>query len=1339
MAMKAIRLWSNKGVALYPVDFPLVGQNEVFNALFKFKQAFTGSQANDIAGFFALIGDWGLGKTRIGYELFAQTLDQYHRWLLDPQEFIVPNGADGRLLRPQLGDGVLPLYVRYGQVCDDDLYASNWIARVANRALELLVGAKTGHDVPPELIRDLQTVLKAKGLDFAALAAALSQGDDHARLTAALQVLRQVGIQHLWVVVDEIETLGDLKRGLREDDHEAVAEDYLDMVSTVIKHENYRQAHPYVNFLVLCSSGMRDKIEIGPNRRRADSLELEPNRLGDVHLYVNSLRERAEAMGQTVDYPPGTLEGAFIACNRNFGWFNVMMSSIHESYRVALSQGQKPTAWQLIEEFARSEAQRKWIFDLSVLSLLNKAGGAPKPVMDRLVFGQLPVPLGDVTDAQAAALRKVEIPGRGSAFVELAEIHLDEGVLAAELVQPAVGFTLMPQGDRLRYYNNEISLSALLAALRAFSVGAEGGNFLVCRDLNAFAAQLSVLYERPNVDVAQIAEPLHQVFLRYQVADRRYLGPSFALLQQMDLLLKRETVTAAFLQDSRRDAELERYAQEVVKSERKRWAAICQGFARLLDESIVTDVPVTASIQAGAGVTVTSLFQSPRLEGLQVTPDGRVTVVYADSRNLEKLTQELSDWISQVGGHPIIVLLPSGTTAEDWTRLKLAQRVQLCSLPRGLTRIEETFLVKLSGRGTGQGAIFGVHDSLSARTLSTRGDMQQNWQGKSRQWRDAVEQAGYLIRPLWHSRSVVEEAFDRAYRLMLVTDGTIDSIAPDVNPNLGLDHGTHVQAKKACEANADPGPGQEPTLAVITRDEPYAPIISPVFGALLSELRISTSLDVLQRRFFFAGADRRNKSARHLEQVLNLLRNLGLVAMSKTTYRAVDRQTLKGYRETAGTWLTGECQALLTNLDDTFPSETQRLKKLGTSFMPKELDKVDEIITKADFAVLDQGGEALSANIATLVRQVADVEQQLQKVCPPGVYQQSGAIFECTPDQITNYEGRLTTLSLWQQVRFLAWLREQLRQRRQQLAHAINEQLGQAESLKTLTGQPFPVAPLTMPLKAILEEMNAPIAGGGLSSRGVIPASGYPQSVNNYLVVGQYADAWQRLDKLNDYVDRTRPTSFWARFDAARKRWQTRLQDYSHAQAAWDALSAFMGDVGSPAWSTSKATRAKLDQLRALVNGGLSQAVNAGADRGPEKLMDALIEEISAAEKFHDLPQEIVNLRQTIEAELKAIIDAPRVQALSKVLAAKRRSQPTVPPIATTYVETKEAYQAFNVQIAKTGRGYFEDAGKQTTFDQWQEVFWQLHDGRYIYKPEDEAMLRELEEMKLVERTVRLR
>jgi len=1332
--MKTVKLWSNKGVALYPVDFPLVGQNAVFNGLFKSKQAFLGGQADDIAGFFALIGDWGLGKTRIGYELFAQTFGYIECWVLNQDEFVVPNGADGRLLQPQLAEGILPLYIRYKMVCDDDLFAENWVARVSNAALQLVAQPTGSYDVPPSLLEDLRAALKARGVDLEALGNALEKGDDDTRLSAAMDVLRAAGIQHLWVVVDEVETLADLKKGLREEGQEAIREDYLDMVSTVIKHENYRQAHPYVNFLVLCSIGMRDKIEIGPNRRRTDSIELEPNRIGDVHQYVGYLREQAEARGQAVDYPPGTLEGAFIACNRNFGWFNVMMSSIHESHRLAREQGQTVTAWQLVEEFARAEPRAQWIFDLTVLDLMRGVKKAPTEMIKRLVFGQLPVSLGDLDKTEVKALQGVTVPGMsGPAFVDLMEVHIDASTLAEELVKPEIGFKLSPRGgDRFIYYNSEISLSSLLAALRAFSVGVPEGNFVVCRDLNAFTAQLSALYERPNVDIPQIAEPLHGVFVKYQMSNRHYLGPSFALLQQLDILLKREAGTIAFLQDDQKDADLDRYAQDIDKSDRKRRMAICQGFARLLDETVVMDASTVRQVRSAAAVTFASAFQSPRFEGLQVTPQGQVTIAYG--YDLEKLAQELGDLVGQEGVHPIIVLLPSGFTVDDWNAVRLLPRVQLCAIPRALTRVEEAFLIKYSGRGT----VFQPHDILSAKTQSTRGTMVQNWQRDTQTWCDGIERSGYLLRPLWHSKRISQADFARGYRSMLVNGWNIDQLAPDVNPD--FEATTHDSVKKACQYNAEPGPGQEALLEVVTRSEPYEPVIPPAFGALLQELKTQATLEVLVRRFFFAVPEKRSKAVKQLEQILELLRALGLVTLTKSAYRAVDAQTLKDYRQATSVWLKGECQEVLADLGDTFTTETVgRLQKQSSSFAPKDLDAVEEIAAGADFSVLDLGGDAPPETVRALVGQVDEIERRLNAICPAGIYQQTGATFDCTTDHIATYEQRLSTFSLWHQVHFLHWLRDQYRQRRDQLSHAIGQQLAEAEALKTIDGHPFPVAPLTLPLKAMAEELKASPVSGALSSRGAIPMPGYPQSVNTYLFMGQYGNAWHRLEALGQYVERAQPTSFWARFQAARSLWAERLQDYQSTVTAWESLAQFVGEASSPAWQKAKAVRASLEQLRALVEGGLEQVVNAEVDQGAEKLIDTLEAEVEAARKFDTLPDQISTLRQAVEAELKAIIDETRLQALGRVLAAKRRSQLTVPPLAATYAETKAAYEAFNMQVVETGRRYFEDADKETTWDRWVEIYVALRDDRYTISPEDETALQELEGMKLIERTVKLR
>ena len=152
--------WAKNGVALYPPKYPVVGQSRIFNALVNFRQQF--SEKDDLCGFFVLVGDWGLGKTRIGYELVAESVGRIDEWLLDPKrEFVAPN-TNQRVLEPQFDDHILPLFIDYHSVTDN-LAADIWTPKVACNALELLVEEPGDLRVSPELLGDLRAALKAKG------------------------------------------------------------------------------------------------------------------------------------------------------------------------------------------------------------------------------------------------------------------------------------------------------------------------------------------------------------------------------------------------------------------------------------------------------------------------------------------------------------------------------------------------------------------------------------------------------------------------------------------------------------------------------------------------------------------------------------------------------------------------------------------------------------------------------------------------------------------------------------------------------------------------------------------------------------------------------------------------------------------------------------------------------------------------------------------------------------------------------------------------------------------------------------------------------------------------
>src|SRR5262249_3736533 len=154
--------------------------------------------------------------------------------------------------------------------------------------------------------------------------------------------------------------------------------------------------------------GMRDQIQIGPNLRRANSVILEPNQVTDVQRYVEHIRTDVTS----VDYPVGTLAGAFLAANRNFGWLNVLMSAVHEAYMRHREANEHVQAWELLREFAKTHGSARHIFnDTAVLPLVGNVEGVSKNDVERLIYGQLPVPVGGtspaaLTPAMADALLK---------------------------------------------------------------------------------------------------------------------------------------------------------------------------------------------------------------------------------------------------------------------------------------------------------------------------------------------------------------------------------------------------------------------------------------------------------------------------------------------------------------------------------------------------------------------------------------------------------------------------------------------------------------------------------------------------------------------------------------------------------------------------------------------------------------------------------------------------------------------------------------------------------------------------------------------------------------------
>ncbi len=112
---------------------------------------------------------------------------------------------------------------------------------------------------------------------------------------------------------------------------------------------------------------------------------------------------------------------------------------------------------------------------------------------------------------------------------------------------------------------------------------------------------------------------------------------------------------------------------------------------------------------------------------------------------------------------------------------------------------------------------------------------------------------------------------------------------------------------------------------------------------------------------------------------------------------------------------------------------------------------------------------------------------------------------------------------------------------------------------------------------------------------------------------------------------------------------------------------------------------------------------------------------------------------QKIKDDLLNIIDDMRLQALNHLLRNAGENEWHSPELRKTYDKTKTAYETFNNQVADEGKGSLEAKNKKTNWELWVEIYSALSSKGYTKNTAHEAYFDELEQMGLIERTVKLK
>ncbi len=167
--------WSAGGVSTYPLRHPIVGQGTFFHTFEQFIHVV--DRSDEFAQVFAIIAQWGIGKSRLAYELISQINGTSRGWYIrNPEGSLVK----ATLFRKDVDrDQYLGLYIRYSQIANQYHNIDNWFGFGLYKALLPLAQKVFDGSIQSQIAQEAYNRLLPLGFDETKLAEVLETSANH--------------------------------------------------------------------------------------------------------------------------------------------------------------------------------------------------------------------------------------------------------------------------------------------------------------------------------------------------------------------------------------------------------------------------------------------------------------------------------------------------------------------------------------------------------------------------------------------------------------------------------------------------------------------------------------------------------------------------------------------------------------------------------------------------------------------------------------------------------------------------------------------------------------------------------------------------------------------------------------------------------------------------------------------------------------------------------------------------------------------------------------------------------------------------------------------------------
>jgi DNA-binding HxlR family transcriptional regulator len=904
----------------------MVGQEQVHRHLDSALRNFQLTEGSS-AWFCALTSTWGGGKTRTADELISQVTGQSCGWIDRTGAQLSP------ILQPDFSDGVLPVMVSYKwvirQVEDAGrrLPFTEWIPRVTLAALIALREKSS-----PQLravLEHLETFNAPVARAVRELPRLADITNESQVVAAFIDAIKAHGIERLLIIVEEVEDPSEIRNKpggvLGQEAYQEIKDTYLDVIPEVLKSDTERQKFPHIGFLLLCSPAVYSTIEKIPSQaRRHYAVPIGRNTVADLHGYLSHLRASDPT---TPDYSEALIRAAYLAVDRNMGWMNVVMYSVHRRW---LEGEQDPVS--LLREFAVGDPRGKEVFVENGLARIPGAQTDGKA--QELLFGQTPAPIGEIPDEERVRLLAMKVlDAAGSrAFTELFPLRAGLSELLETAQREAGVQVLSGGGAQVQAGDVKMDLARLLDDLTAYASDT-AGRLLLPRDREQFVVHVTTLHGISQTGAA--AQYLYPAFAQHLTDAPTHFGPSFAALRQVDKRLQREDLQFRLLDEEEQERQLSQTFAGVTKRERLRCFA--RGFLNILEE------PQSATEHTAEENVITFSVTLERTDPLLLTQDDKIWLVVGN-RGASVRDVLLSLAAENQPVRPIVLLL----TTEDPSQRELVDQF-LANRPAIAERVfsfpladADERLLFLKSEQYSDGTLTNLARSLLYRlTERVKHSLAERFQ--------QLADAGVVVRQVFRSQGW------RPYGDALAEVWLY--LAADPSRTLTEAERQFGQAfvSNALEALAENKPtSKKETTPLVDHDtSPPKPVWPAGLARLVDLLKDgSRSVEWLTRRFFGSGA----KPRAIIEQMLQWLEKLGLVVRNSTddTYRLLTRGDVEQAAEAAQAWHDGDLARLLTDLSR-YTGIQQELKAGGDELKAK----LRALTTKDRLETYQQFGQVL--------------------------------------------------------------------------------------------------------------------------------------------------------------------------------------------------------------------------------------------------------------------------------------------------------------------------------------------------------------------------------------------